>query len=235
MLQAQAIRKEYKQAKETLEVLKGVDIQISAGEIVAIVGPSGAGKSTLLHIIGGLDTPTSGTVLLDGENIYRLKDEFRAKMRNDKIGFVFQFYHLLPEFNALENVMLPAFIQGTAKNNEVKERATAILTQLGLQNRLKHKPNQLSGGEQQRVAIARALINKPKIILTDEPTGNLDSASGKEIISLLIQLNETNKQTILIVTHDENIAKQCHRTIYMRDGLIEEKVLTKGRVYENLS
>ncbi|MGE0268007.1 MAG: ABC transporter ATP-binding protein [Candidatus Omnitrophota bacterium] len=235
LLQAQAIRKEYKQAKSTLEVLKGVDIQISTGEVVAIVGPSGAGKSTLMHIVGGLDAPTGGDVLLDGENIYRLKDQQRAKVRNEKIGFVFQFYHLLPEFNALENVMLPAYIKGTVKRGEIKQRAVALLSQLGLKKRLKHKPNQLSGGEQQRVAIARALINDPKIILTDEPTGNLDSASGKEIISLLLLLNELNKQTILIVTHDENIARQCHRTIFMRDGLIEEKKSIKGRVYENLS
>lgn len=235
ILQAQGIRKEYKQAKSTLEVLKNVDIQISTGEVVAIVGPSGAGKSTLLHIVGGLDEPTGGDVLLDGENIYRLKDEQRAKVRNEKIGFVFQFYHLLPEFNALENVMLPAFIKGSVKRGEIKQRAASLLAQLGLKKRLKHKPNQLSGGEQQRVAIARALINDPKIILTDEPTGNLDSASGKEIISLLLLLNELNKQTILIVTHDENIAKQCHRTIFMRDGLIEEKKPTKGRIYESLS
>lgn len=235
ILQTQQLRKEYKQAKSTLEVLKGVDIQVNTGEVVAVVGPSGAGKSTLLHIIGGLDVPSSGTVLLDGENIYRLKDNLRAKVRNEKIGFVFQFYHLLPEFNALENVMLPAFIKGTVKKGDIKQRAAALLSQLGLKKRLKHKPNQLSGGEQQRVAIARALINDPKIILADEPTGNLDSASGKEIISLLLLLNELNKQTVMIITHDENIAKQCQRTIYMRDGSIVEKQLNKGRVYENLS
>lgn len=238
ILQGKEIRKTYIQDKNKLDVLRGVDVSIDAGEVVAVVGPSGAGKSTLLHILGGLDEPSNGEVMLDGENLYKLKDKQRAKVRNEKIGFVFQFYHLLPEFNAIENVMIPGFVKGDVSRKEVHKRAKSLLEQLGLEKRLKHKPYQLSGGEQQRVAIARALLNKPKIILSDEPTGNLDSKSGKEIIKLLMNLNYVSQQTIMIVTHDESIAKQCHRTIHMRDGLLEKdekKETEKGKVYENLS
>ncbi len=218
-----------------------MDVSIQQGEVVAIVGPSGAGKSTLLHILGGLDVPTDGEVLLDGENLYRLRDKQRAKVRNEKIGFVFQFYHLLPEFNALENVMMPGYVLGRLSRSEVKRQSVSLLEQLGLGKRLKHKPSQLSGGEQQRVAIARALLNEPKILLSDEPTGNLDSKSGKEIIKLLMDLNYVKKQAIVIVTHDESIARQCHRTIHMRDGLLDNvkaekpQKKEKGKVYENLS
>lgn len=235
VLQAHKLRKEYQQAKSKLSVLKGIDLQVQTGEVMAIVGPSGAGKSTLLHILGGLDNPSGGKVLLDGEDLYRTKESERAHMRNEKIGFIFQFYHLLPEFNALENVMLPAFVKGGIKKSEVRKRASSLLAQLGLKNRIRHKPNQLSGGEQQRVAIARALINDPKVVLSDEPTGNLDSASGKEIINLLMLLNELNNQTIVIVTHDESIAKQCHRVVHMRDGLLDTQTNNKGNVHENLS
>lgn len=241
ILYAKNIRKVYKQARTELEVLKGVDVSIDQGEVVAIVGPSGAGKSTLLHILGGLDVPTEGEVMLDGENIYRLRDKLRAKVRNEKIGFVFQFYHLLPEFNALENVMMPGYVLGRLSRGEVKRKSASLLEQLGLSKRLKHKPSQLSGGEQQRVAIARALLNEPKILLSDEPTGNLDSTSGKEIIKLLMDLNYVKKQAIVIVTHDESIARQCHRTIHMRDGLLDNakagkpQKKEKGKVYENLS
>ncbi|MBZ0166906.1 MAG: ABC transporter ATP-binding protein [Candidatus Omnitrophica bacterium] len=235
MLQASKLRKEYQQAKNKLAVLRGVDLQVNTGEVVAVVGPSGAGKSTLLHILGGLDLPSGGKVLLEGEDLYRVRDNERARLRNEKVGFIFQFYHLLQEFNALENVMLPALVKGDIKRGEVRKRAAGLLAQLGLKNRIKHKPNQLSGGEQQRVAIARALINDPKVVLADEPTGNLDSASGKEIINLLMLLNELNNQTIMIVTHDEEIAKQCHRTIYMRDGVLEADPNKKGNTNENLS
>ncbi|MCA9393196.1 MAG: ABC transporter ATP-binding protein [Candidatus Omnitrophica bacterium] len=235
IMQAHKLRKEYRQAKSKLEVLKGIDFQVNIGEVVAVVGPSGAGKSTLLHILGGLDEPTGGKVLLDGEDLYRIRDVERARLRNEKIGFIFQFYHLLPEFNALENVMLPALVKGDIKRSEIRKRASSLLAQLGLKNRIRHKPSQLSGGEQQRVAIARALINDPKVVLSDEPTGNLDSANGKEIINLLMLLNELNNQTIVIVTHDESIAQQCHRVVYMNDGLLEgEENKKKGKVHENL-
>lgn len=230
IMQAHKLRKEYRQAKSKLEVLKGIDFQVNIGEVVAVVGPSGAGKSTLLHILGGLDEPTGGKVLLDGEDLYRIRDVERARLRNEKIGFIFQFYHLLPEFNALENVMLPALVKGDIKRSEIRKRASSLLAQLGLKNRIRHKPSQLSGGEQQRVAIARALINDPKVVLSDEPTGNLDSANGKEIINLLMLLNELNNQTIVIVTHDESIAQQCHRVVYMNDGLLEgEENKKKGK------
>lgn len=221
IIQATGICKSYKQSKKTLEILKGIDIEIDEGEFVSIVGPSGAGKSTLLHILGGLDQPNTGTVILDNENVYRLKDEARAKLRNRKIGFVFQFYHLLPEFTAIENVMLPLLVREDKINTKkFEQKSKELLEQVGLGNRLDHKPNQLSGGEQQRVAIARALVNDPKIIFSDEPTGNLDSQSGNEIIELLMELNKKNKQTLVIVTHDDNIARFSSRVIRMKDGEI---------------
>ena len=219
ILEATNIHKFYVQSGQTLEILKGIDLKVGDGEFVAIVGPSGAGKSTLLHILGGLDKPSEGQVLFQGQDVYRLKDKERAKVRNISIGFVFQFYHLLAEFTALENVLLPALIKEDRKNSKHFEgKGTALLDQVGLKSRATHKPNQLSGGEQQRVAIARALINDPKIIFCDEPTGNLDSATGKEIISLLQQLNQKNKQALVIVTHDENIAKLAQRKVYIKDG-----------------
>ena len=222
LLEAENIHKSYKQAATALEVLKGVDLKIKKGEIISVVGPSGVGKSTLLHICGGLDAPDQGLVILDGEDIYQLKDEERAKLRNHKIGFVFQFYYLLQELTALENVTLPMMIQKDAR--EIKRfdsKGMALLKKVGLKDRAQHKPYQLSGGEQQRVAIARALINEPKIILCDEPTGNLDSATGKQIIDLLVGLNKENNQTLVIVTHDEQIAQRSHRTIQMRDGQLK--------------
>ena len=222
MLVATNIHKSYDQIENPLEVLQGVDIEIREGETVAIIGPSGAGKSTLLHILGGLDVPNKGRVKIDDEDIYRLKDAARAKVRNKKIGFIFQFYHLLPEFTALENVVLPALIKEDKKSiKKFEVQGLELLGKVGLISRASHKPHQLSGGEQQRVAIARALINKPSIIFCDEPTGNLDSQTGEEIINLLMGLNKANKQTFVIVTHDDNIAKLCHRVIYMRDGKLE--------------
>ena len=219
MLQAKALHKIYKNAANPLAVLKGIDLTIQEGDVVAIVGPSGAGKSTLLHILGGLDQPTSGDVFLEDENLYALNDTQRARIRNSKFGFIFQFYHLLPEFTALENVIVPGLVQGNLKNDEsLRAKALDLLDQVGLSQRVAHKPNQLSGGEQQRVAIARALINQPKIIFCDEPTGNLDSESGQAIVKLLMELNAKNKQTLVIVTHNENIAKISRRTIHMRDG-----------------
>ncbi|MCA9407062.1 MAG: ABC transporter ATP-binding protein [Candidatus Omnitrophica bacterium] len=219
MIKAAGIYKSYKQSRKTLDILKGIDLEIAEGEFISIVGPSGAGKSTLLHILGGLDQPNQGTVVLDNENVYKLKDEARARLRNRKVGFVFQFYHLLPEFTALENVILPLLVREDKVNTKAFEpKGKELLRQVGLEKRMTHKPNQLSGGEQQRVAIARALVNDPKIIFSDEPTGNLDSQSGKEIIQLLMDLNNKNKQTLVIVTHDEHIAQFSSRRMRMKDG-----------------
>ena len=221
MLIGRDIHKTFDQASNRLHVLKGINLTIEDGEILAIIGPSGAGKSTLLHILGGLDKPTSGTVVLDEEDVYTLNDAQRARVRNQKIGFVFQFYHLLPEFSALENVILPALVKNKSNNlKEIEHSGENLLEKVGLKERLQHRPNQLSGGEQQRVAIARAIINNPKIIFCDEPTGNLDSESGHQIIDLLVKLNKANKQTLVIVTHDEKIAELSHRIIRIRDGVL---------------
>jgi lipoprotein-releasing system ATP-binding protein len=225
LLVAKNIHKSYVQQDNVLYVLKNVDLSIESGEVVSIVGPSGAGKSTLLHILGGLDVPNEGQVVLDGEDVYKLNDSKRAQLRNHKVGFVFQFYHLLPEFTALENVVLPALVKEDQKKvKHFEAKAVSLLEQVGLGKRLSHKPYQLSGGEQQRVAIARALMNNPQIVFCDEPTGNLDSANGTQIINVLIELNRKQKQTFVIVTHDEQISKLSHRTIYMKDGeLVSEK------------
>jgi len=224
MLNAQNLNKSYQQFDRRLHVLKGIDLSIGKGEVLAIAGPSGAGKSTLLHILGGLDKPDEGRVTLDGEEIYKLNDVQRARVRNRKFGFIFQFYHLLPEFTALENVFLPAMVgDAQARAEDLKGRAEALLTQVGLKDRQEHKPYQLSGGEQQRVAIARALINEPDIIFCDEPTGNLDSENGRQIIELLLDLNARNQQTLVIVTHDEQVARRSQKVIHMRDGSLEKK------------
>jgi len=219
ILEASNIVKSYYSFKNELRVLKGVDLTIKKGEIVSIIGPSGAGKSTLLHILGGLDQPNRGMIRFDGDDIYSLDDGARAKIRNDKVGFVFQFYHLLPEFTALENVLLPAMIQKPrSRKKQLEEMGLDLLDKVGLKKRVDHKPFQLSGGEQQRVAIARALINHPQIVFCDEPTGNLDSESGQGIIRLLMELNKRINQTLVIVSHDENVAKRSHRTIHIKDG-----------------
>ncbi len=221
ILEAKNIYKSYRQAGNILTVLKGVNIKVDRGEILCVVGPSGAGKSTLLHILGGLDDPDQGEVFLNNENIYAGSDEKRAKIRNQKIGFIFQFYHLLPDFTAIENVMLPAIIDGAQKNiKDIEVKSLEVLTEIGLKDRVKHKPSQLSGGEQQRVAIARALMNNPDVVLCDEPTGNLDSQNGDAIKDILVRLNEKNRQTLIIVSHDEGFKRIAHRTIYMRDGKI---------------
>jgi lipoprotein-releasing system ATP-binding protein len=217
MLEAKRIEKFYGK----LQVLKGVDLKISKGEIVSIVGSSGAGKSTLLHILGTLDTPNKGQVFLKGERIDMLKGNALAKFRNKNIGFIFQFHHLLPEFSALENVCIPGWIAGK-KKKEITQKATELLKTLGLGDRLENKPHQLSGGEQQRVAVARALINDPAIVMADEPTGNLDSANGRELHKLFIELRDKFQQTFLIVTHNEELAAMSDRVVHMRDGLIVE-------------
>jgi lipoprotein-releasing system ATP-binding protein len=215
MLSARNIRKNY----GSLPVLQSVDIDIKKGEIVSIVGSSGAGKSTLLHILGTLDSADSGSIMLEGEAVDKLKGNRLAAFRNKHIGFVFQFHHLLPEFTAVENVCIPGWVAGRRKK-EVTEEAINILKTLGLGERLENKPQQLSGGEQQRVAVARALINKPSIIMADEPTGNLDSARAKELHQLFIDLRNKFNQTFLIVTHNEELAAMSDRVLHMKDGKI---------------
>jgi len=216
MLQATNIHKSY----GSLEVLKGVDITIGKGEIVSIVGKSGAGKSTLLHILGTLDQADKGKVTFNERDISNLKAKELAQFRNEHIGFIFQFHHLLPEFNALENVCIPAFIQKTAPA-QAEKRAKELLAYLGLSERLTHKPNQLSGGEQQRVAVARSLINSPKIIFADEPSGNLDTASSEELHSLLFKLRDDFEQTFVIVTHNDGLANMSDRKVVMKDGRLD--------------
>lgn len=202
----------------TLEVLKGVDLTVKKGEIVSIIGKSGAGKTTLLQIMGTLDKPDAGSVVIDGVDVFALKEKELADFRNRHIGFIFQFHQLLPEFNALENVMMPAMIARVSEK-EAKERAVKLLTELGLVERLTHKPNELSGGEKQRVAAARAMMMSPDVILADEPSGSLDESNKKELHKLLLQMREQYGQTIIIVTHDKELAEISDRVIEMRDGV----------------
>ncbi|KAA2240469.1 ABC transporter ATP-binding protein [Chitinophaga agrisoli] len=215
MLVARNLTKNY----SNLQVLKGVDVTVGRGEIVTIVGSSGAGKSTLLHLLGTLDIPSSGEVWLEDVNLTTLRGNALADFRNKNIGFIFQFHHLLPEFSALENVCIPGFIAGTPKK-EVRERARFLLSTLGLESRVDHKPNELSGGEQQRVAVARALINSPAIVMADEPTGNLDSKNARELHQLFLELRDQFKQTFIIVTHNEELAPLSDRQLVMKDGKI---------------
>ena len=213
MIQAKGIEKSF----GTLKVLKGLDFSVAKSEVVSIMGASGAGKSTLLQILGTLSTPDKGSLIIDGVDVLMLKGDKLAEFRNRRIGFVFQFHHLLPEFTALENVMIPAFIAGVSRK-DAEQRAKELLADLGLGERLTHKPSELSGGEQQRVAIARALINNPAVLFADEPSGNLDSKTKEELHKLFFDLRDKYGQTIVIVTHDPDLAKMCDRSLFMVDG-----------------
>ncbi|NLE64149.1 MAG: ABC transporter ATP-binding protein [Bacteroidales bacterium] len=215
MIKVTQIKKSY----HNLQVLKGIDLEIKKGEIVCLVGASGAGKSTLLHIMGTLDKPDSGEVLINGENVFMLPDKELSRFRNHHIGFVFQFHHLLPEFTALENIYLPALI-AKVPQKKAMEQAHELLALFNLSNRAGHKTSQLSGGEQQRIAVARALINKPSVVLADEPSGNLDSKNAKELHTLFLELRKTLNQTFVIVTHNENFAAMADRTLHIADGVL---------------
>lgn len=217
MIYAQNITKTF----GDLQVLKGIDLEIPAGKLYSIVGPSGAGKTTLLQILGTLSTPDSGEVILQNKSVFKLSERQLAAFRNKEIGFVFQFHYLLPEFNALENVCIPGFIAKRSKK-EVEDRAKELLQFLGLSERMDHKPAELSGGERQRVAVARALINNPAVIMADEPSGNLDTMNRDDLHDLFFKLRDEFKQTLVIVTHDEDFARQSDRIVRMRDGRIEE-------------
>lgn len=217
MLSAKGIIKSF----ESLEILKGIDLRITEGEIVSIVGSSGAGKTTLLQILGTLDSPDAGSLTLDGINPFELSAKQLSAYRNQQVGFIFQFHQLLPEFTALENIILPALIQGRAMK-ESKSEAMQLLEMLGLKDRATHRPSELSGGEQQRIAVARSLINRPKVIFADEPSGNLDSKNSKELHQLFFDLRDQFKQTFIIVTHNEDLANMTDRKLQMADGLIIE-------------
>ena len=213
------IERDFQLGSEIINVLKGIDLQINKGEYVALMGPSGSGKSTLMNLLGCLDTPTSGTYILNGNDVSKMHDDDLAEIRNKEIGFVFQTFNLLPRTTALDNVALPMIYAGYSKPERI-ERAKEVLTQVGLSDRMDHQPNQLSGGQRQRVAVARALVNKPSIILADEPTGNLDSKTSVEIMKLFGDIHAAGN-TVILVTHEEDIAAYAHRIIRLRDGLIE--------------
>jgi len=219
MIKVVNLEKSFSMGAYTLPVLKGITLDIARGEMIAIVGASGAGKSTLLHMLGTLDRPTSGNVLFDGQDVFALSEDAQAEFRNKRIGFVFQFHHLLPEFTALENTFLPALIQNRPVDDAQKE-ATQLLADVGLSERLHHKPGELSGGEQQRVAVARALMQRPDLVLADEPTGNLDTHTGEALFGLLRKLNTTRGTTFVIVTHNDKLSAQADRIIRMEDGQI---------------
>jgi putative ABC transport system ATP-binding protein len=221
IVEVKDVKKAYQLGKITIPALNGVSFNVKEGEVLTIFGPSGSGKSTLLHLMGGLDRPDEGEIIIDGSNLLQLSDDKRAKLRLTKIGFIFQFFNLLPRITALANVELPLAIADVPEK-EAKERAKEMLKTVGLETRVDHRPYELSGGEQQRVAIARALINNPKIILADEPTGNLDTKIGGEIVQLMRKLNKEKGQTFVIITHDATIAENADRIIYLKDGLIED-------------
>jgi lipoprotein-releasing system ATP-binding protein len=219
MITVTNLHKSFPMGEQTLSVLKGINLTIAHGELIAVIGASGAGKSTLLHILGLLDRPTRGTVCFEGQELFQLSESAQAEFRNKRIGFVFQFHHLLPEFTALENACMPALIQ-RRQPEDVKAEAIAILNDVGLGARLQHKPGELSGGEQQRVAVARALLQKPDLVLADEPTGNLDTHTGDALFALMRELNKARGTTFVIVTHNDKLSSQADRIVHMQDGQI---------------
>ncbi len=230
ILEASNLSKRFSMGERTIRVLNEVSLQIHAGEILVISGPSGAGKSTLLHLLGLLDRPTVGDIFLNGEDVSQLSGRRQARLRNEHFGFIFQFYHLLPELSALENVFLPRMIQSgplrwLRKKKQIREQAQEMLVRVGLGDRMTHRPSQLSGGERQRVAVARALINEPRIALCDEPTGNLDRENSQAIQELLWDLNTSFGQTFVIVTHDEALTRSGHRNLHMVDGQIVDEIV----------
>lgn len=218
LIEADAVTKSFKTEAGQLRVLRGIDLSISSGEMLGIIGASGAGKSTLLHILGALDRPSSGKVSFRGQDLSSMDETSLAKLRNSSIGFVFQFHHLLPEFTALENVMLPGLVSGMSFA-EAAKKAKALLVELALGERTRHRPGELSGGEQQRVAVARALIQDPAVVLADEPTGNLDTATGNDLFGLFLELNKKKGITFVVVTHNKSLSDRCHRVLEMADGM----------------
>ena len=225
VIEIRNIIRDFPLGQETVHVLKGIDLDIKKGEYVAIMGPSGSGKSTLMNLLGCLDTPTSGSYILNGKDVSQMSDDELAEIRNHEIGFVFQTFNLLPRTTALENVALPMIYAGKSKKDRTK-RAEEVLEDVGLADRMDHKPNQLSGGQRQRVAVGRALVNKPSIILADEPTGNLDSKTSEEIMLLIDDIHK-NGNTVIVVTHEEDIAARAHRIIRLLDGMIDSDTITK--------
>ena len=220
VLETRNVKRTYQMGKVTVSALRGVSLEIEEGDFVAILGPSASGKSTLLHVLGGLDRPDDGEVLIDGTSLYMLNDNKRADVRLRKIGFVFQFFNLLPRLTALRNVELPLTLADVGEQESVK-KARGLLELVGLGDRTSHRPTELSGGEQQRVAIARALVNEPKIVLADEPTGNLDTTTGGEIVRLMQRLNKEKGQTFIVVTHDPSVAENADRILFLKDGVIQ--------------
>lgn len=232
ILQAEQLHKTYRLGRVDLNVLRGVSLKVPAGEKLAVIGASGAGKSTLLHMLGGLDVPDQGQVLFDGIDLYKLRASKRTNVRALRVGFVFQFYHLLPELNLLENVMLPAMSQPgfLSRQKEAAARAGDLLARVGLGDRREHRPAELSGGEQQRAALARALMNEPEVIMADEPTGNLDSHTGDQVLQYLFDLISEKGHTLILVTHNESVASRCDRCLTLTDGLLEgsDKAMENG-------
>jgi len=219
MITVTDLHKSFPMGEQTLTVLQGINLTIQRGELIAVIGASGAGKSTLLHVLGLLERPTKGSVLFEGQDLFQLSEPDQAEFRNRRIGFVFQFHHLLPEFTALENACMPALIQ-RRQPAEIEREAVAILNEVGLGSRLRHKPGELSGGEQQRVAVARALLQKPDLVLADEPTGNLDTHTGEALFSLMREMNKARGTTFVIVTHNDKLSAQADRIIHIQDGQI---------------
>ena len=220
LIEVKELKKSYKKGEKIISVLSGINLEVEEGEFLSITGSSGVGKSTLLHILGFLDIPDDGLINFNGKDITKFSEVERAGIRNKEIGFVFQFHYLIPEFNALENVMMPGMIEGKNRE-EVAEIAHDLLTQVGLEERMDHKPSELSGGEQQRVAIARALTNSPSILLMDEPTGNLDTVTGENVFGIIKLLQENKKQTIILVTHNEDLANEAHRSLKLAEGILK--------------